>query len=100
MCLHVLLVQYTIPDAESSILLPGVIGFLVTISSQQSNRKTDEYFLRDSFSSTILQQVDLQGNVEALVEVVTEVGNFSNTSMETVSCEFILQACMKLIRCP
>ena len=94
--------QYTLPFAEPSRMIPGVNGFLVNISNQQSNKNVST-FLNDSdarsyvFSSTSLQQAGLEGVVITIVTVVTEVGRFHNNL--TFSCEFmyidiVLSVCM------
>ncbi len=92
--------QYTLPFAEPSRLIPGVVGFLVNISNQQSNKNVST-FLNDSdarsyvFSSTSLQQAGLEGDVITIVTVVTQVGRFHNNL--TFSCEFSCMhaACIK-----
>ena len=92
--LIILCMQYTLPIADPSTLIPGVNGFLVNISNNQSNESAS-HFLSDSearsyvFSSTSLQQAGLEGDVETIVTVVTQVGRFHN-NLTTFSRKFML----------
>ncbi len=92
MCFYM---QYTLPIADPSTLIPEVHGFLVNISNHHSNKSASQ-FLPDSearsyvFPSTSLQQAGLEGDVETIVNVtvVTQVGRFHNNL--TFSCKFML----------
>ncbi len=79
--------QYSPPEVENTTIIPGVLGFLVTICDNMNNNFTQSLNNSGartySFNSTSpeFQNAGLEGSIRFInVTVETEVGNFSNTS--------------------
>lgn len=80
--------QYTPPEVENTTIIPGVLGFLVTIYDDVSNNNYSQYLNNSgvrahSFNSKSpeFQNASLEGSIRLInVTVETDVGNFSNGS--------------------
>ncbi len=79
--------QYTPPEVENTTIIPGVLGFLVTIYDEMNNNYSQSLNNSGartySFNSTSpeFQNAGLEGSIRFInVTVETEVGTFSNVS--------------------
>ena len=76
---------------ENTTIIPGVLGFRIIISDEFNNSLVetllDSEIRSDNINSKILAEAHLIADSMhmATVEVETEVGNFSNTSIATFS---------------